>query len=115
MISNELKNLLDRTVDAFKERNQHVAVIERTYVDYYTNRARMDSMFENEELYISVDRTYSHNDKDDCTVTIEVCKAFSKPNNGSKRIFKVKVPKNASDNVINKRVTAVIEFMNNYK
>lgn len=60
------------------------------------------------EKYLACDTVYRHNGtNENVSVDIQVYQKTS--NNGSKRLLKVRVPKDASDNVINKRITAAVE------
>ena len=60
--------------------------------------------------YLACDTVCRHNGtSENVSVDIQVCQKTS--NHDSCRLFKVRVPKDASDNVINKRITAAVEEM----
>ena len=60
--------------------------------------------------YLACDTVYRHNGvSENVSVDIQVCQKTT--NHDSCRLFKVRVPKDASDNVINKRIAAAVEEM----
>lgn len=103
-----MMHLLDRTVKAMKLMG---------YKPYFIQHMRNPIMegIELPDLTISVEETFrrNHSKLDNVTVTIVVHEWYS--DHTGKRIFKTKVPANASDKVINNRITKAIEFMNNAK
>lgn len=103
-----MMHLLDRTVKAMKMMG---------YEPYFIQRYRNPIMegIERPELTISAEETprRNHSKLDNVTVTIVVHRWYD--DNTGERIFKTKVPANASDKVINNRITKAIEFMNNAK
>lgn len=102
-----MMHLLDRTVKAMK-----LMGYEPYFIEHHRNPI-MEGI-ELPKLTISVEETFrmNHSNLDNVTVTI----AVHEWHDGSgKRIFKTKVPANASDGVIDNRIAKAIEFMNNAK
>ena len=100
----DVQILLNRVVKEIESRGY-----ELTFINYSLGGSR-----QLKEKAIDVHETYryNHSDKDNITVTIEVT-TWNLNNLCGKRLFKLKVPANASDKVISNRVDKVIEFYNN--
>lgn len=98
-----VKGLMDRVIEAFRGKG---------YEPFWINRVRSDRVSETApSKTIGVSETFRMNNVrlDNVTVTIEVTEWEG---HSGRRIFKTKVPKNASDKVINNRVDKVIEVLN---
>lgn len=94
--------LLDRVLKCFKERN-----IEPYWIEHYHENSNWKTI---PEFTLDVYQTYriNHHTLDNVTVTIEVAKWNQYSGH---RIAKIKVPKDASDKVINNRIDKAIECM----
>ena len=98
-----VKGLMDRVVEAFRNKGHEV---------YWINHIRSEKVSSTlPHKTIAVLETFrmNHTELDNVTVTIEVQEWEG---HSGRRIFKTKVPKNASDKVINNRVDKVIEVLN---
>ena len=98
-----VKNLMNRVIEAFRNKGHEV---------YWINHIRSEKVSSTlPHKTIAVLETFrmNHTELDNVTVTIEVQEWEG---HSGRRIFKTKVPKNASDKVINNRVDKVIEVLN---
>ena len=96
--------LLKRVVESAEARSLSFVSISRI------GNAKEFDQIEIGGKYLACDTVCRHNGtSENVSVDIQV---FQKTTNcGSRRLFKVRVPKDASDNVINKRITAAVEEM----
>ena len=98
-----VKGLMDRVIEAFRNKG---------YEPFWINSVRSDKVSGTvPSKTIDVLETFrmNHTELDNVTVTIDVTEWEG---HSGRRIFKTKVPKNASDKVINNRVDKVIEVLN---
>lgn len=89
----------EKGVDPYSVMGVHVPAAHENWFDY-----------EPSTKYIDVSMVSRHNGTAE-NVSVKISLYEKTGKHSAKRIFEVKVPKNASDNVINKRIDAVMEAM----
>lgn len=99
-------NLIERTMKNFKDRGYTVKCLSKSndwfIIGNHKNRG---------DRHISVSVTYRHNGAaENVTVTMEIIETLNDFGCG-KRIAKIKIPKNASERVLNNRIDSAISIM----
>lgn len=98
--------LLDRVVEGFRTKG-----VEPWWINY--KHEPDTDIVPNKTIHVhETDRMNYRYDLENVTVTIEVTE-WERENYGGasgKRLFKIKVPKNASDKVINNRIDKALEY-----
>lgn len=101
-----VQDLLNRVVDSFRAKG-----IEPYFICYRINEAYKGE--EMPEITVDIRETMrqNHSELENVTVTIQIVR-WTKGYSFGKRIAKIKVPKDASEKVINSRVEKAIEYIN---
>ena len=99
--------LITRTAKRFEELGYTVDCKSQSGTCYIINYAK-----ENGHRHIWMETTYRNNGTDeDVTVTMNITEIVNSEYGTCKRLGKIKIPKNASERVLNNKINKAIELM----